>query len=154
MRNMILLTATVLLLGQCGTKEIPQAGMQMPDLEIQLSLNQTVPLMGKDKTEVGEITFADLQDSRCPASAMCIRQGAAVTTFRVTTPINGETQLVRLFIGDYMPNDPRNKRNLTADTVTISAGSNTPYQLILKQVTPYPGTGTEDAQATIMLKQN
>jgi len=153
---MILLTAALLLLGQCRPKEIPQAGIHIPDQEIQVSLNQTVSLMGKDKTKVGEITFADLNDSRCPASAMCIRQGAAVTTFRVTTPGNGETQMVRLFIGDYMPNDPRNKRNLTADTITILAGDSIsiPYQLILKQVTPYPGTGPETPQATLTLLVN
>jgi len=154
MKNIILLTAALLLLGKCRPKEIPQAVMQMPDKAIQISLNQTVPLMGKNKTKVGEITFTDLNDSRCPADAMCIRQGAAITTFRVTTPGNGETQMVRMFIGDYMPNDPRNKTNLTADTVTISAGDNTPYQLILKQVTPYPGTGPETPQATLTLLAN
>jgi len=153
MKNFLLLTGAVLC-WQCGPKEIPQAQIDMPDKAFLINLDQTVPLMGAGKIKLGEITFTDLQDSRCPADAMCIRQGAAVTTFRVTTPGNGETQIVRLFIGDYMPNDPRNKRNLTADTVTVSAGENTPYQLILKQVAPYPGTGQETPQATLTLLPN
>ena len=152
MKNLILLTGAVLLLGQCQPKAMPQVDSKRPEKAFQIDLEQTIPLKGVFKIDLGEITFIDLNDSRCPADAMCIRQGAAVTTFRVATPANSKTQLVRLFIGDYMPNDPRNKRNLTADTVIIAAGNNTQYLLILKQVTPYPGTGKEIPQATIALQ--
>jgi hypothetical protein len=61
---------------------------------------------------------------------------------------------VRLFIGDFMPNDPRNKRDQTADTANIDLGAATTqkYELILKQVTPYPGTSTTLPKATLLLK--
>ncbi|PIQ20515.1 MAG: hypothetical protein COW65_14570 [Cytophagales bacterium CG18_big_fil_WC_8_21_14_2_50_42_9] len=154
MKYFSLLAGAVLFLSQCQSKEIPQADIPLTDTEFRIKLHQTVPLMANNKTEAGEITFMELNDSRCPADAMCIRQGAAVTTFRVTLPQNQETQIVRLFIGDFMPNDPRNKRNLTADTVTISSGNNTHYRLMLQQVGPYPGTGQETPQATLKLIRN
>ncbi|WP_157433337.1 hypothetical protein [Adhaeribacter aquaticus] len=49
-----------------------------------------------------------------------------------------------------MNNDPRNKRNLTADTVALNWNNQT-YQLILKDVTPYPGTSNSIPKATLVI---
>jgi hypothetical protein len=102
---------------------------------------------------LGQITFTHLDESRCPANAMCIRQGAAITTFKITTEPTAEPQSFRLFVGDFMPNDPQNKRNRTTDTVAVQLASKTQYRLILKKVRPYPGTGEENPRATLLLER-
>jgi hypothetical protein len=58
-----------------------------------------------------------------------------------------------MFIGDFMPNDPRNKRNVTADTVTVQLADKANYRLILKKVAPYPGTSEDIPKATLLLER-
>ena len=148
----MLLTGTVLLLTQCQPKDIPQTEADSLNKEFRINLNQTIALTGKGKTDLGEITFTHLNDSRCPTNSMCIRQGAAITSFDLQTT-TAVKQNVRLFIGDFMPNDPRNRRNRTVDTVEVQLKDKTFYRLILKEVRPYPGTSTEKAEAIMVLEK-
>ena len=143
----MLFCVAVLLFSQCRPKQIPQTTSGNRPEAFIINLNQTVTL----NENLGEITFSHLDDSRCPANAMCVRQGAAVTTFTIRAK-NTEKQTVRLFIGDFMANDPRNKRNQTADTMEVQL-ENYNYQLILKEVMPYPGTSAEGPKATIVVKR-
>ena len=151
MKNIILFATTLLLWGQCRPKEIPQAANSL-DKELRITLNQTIPLTGSNHTDLGKITLVNLNDSRCPANAMCVRQGAAITTFSLEAG-TGNQQDGQLFIGDFMPNDARNKRNLTADTMLVQLKDKESYQLILKDVRPYPGTSSEPAEVTFLLKK-
>jgi hypothetical protein len=151
MKNILLLTGAALLVSQCQPKRIPQSAAVLPNQEFRINLNQTINLTDSRKTALGKITFTHLDESRCPANAMCVRQGAAITTFTIG-PGNGEKQKVRLFIGDFMPDDPGIRRNRTADTAVVQLKNKTTYQLILKAVLPYPGTSAEAPAATLVLK--
>ncbi|GEO07419.1 hypothetical protein AAE02nite_50830 [Adhaeribacter aerolatus] len=147
MKKNLLLGVAVFLLSHCQPKFISQTTSGNLPEAFKINLNQTVTLNGN----LGDITFSHLDDSRCPANAVCVRQGAAIASFTIQTK-NTEKQTVRLFIGDFMPNDPRNKRSQTADTLAIQLRNNS-YQLILQEIMPYPGTTTEIPKATIIIKK-
>ena len=152
MKNILLLVSAGLLLTHCQTPKIAAATPGILNQEMQISLNQKITLRDDNKKDLGEITFMHLDESRCPANVRCVRQGAAVTTFSVQTNL-AENQNIRLFIGDFMANDSRNRRNLTADTVVVQLNDKNRYQFILTAVVPYPGTSDEAVAATILLKR-
>lgn len=152
MKNMLLLAGAGLLLTQCLPREIPQTKSSQLNKILRINLNQKINLKGDNQENLGEIIFTHLDDSRCPAHAMCVRQGAAVTSFSIQAQA-AEKQDTRLFIGDFMANDPGNKRNRTADTVVVQLKDKARYQLILTAVEPYPGTSTEAPVATILIKK-
>ncbi|KAA5543963.1 hypothetical protein [Adhaeribacter rhizoryzae] len=152
-RNIIgLLAGAGLLLGQCQSQKIPAAATNL-NTAFEISLNQKLALTGENQKVLGEIIFTQLDDSRCPANAMCVRQGAAVASFTIQAK-GAEKQNLRLFIGDFMANDSRNKRNQTADTVMLQLENNGSYELILKAVMPYPGTSNGTPQATIQINKS
>lgn len=150
------LISTVFFFSACQQDAVPATGTGIINQQFELAVEQSLVLKGstrqEDNSRLGEITFSELDESRCPANAMCIRQGAAITTFKITAP-GAETQTVRLFIGDFMPNDPRGKRNQTADTAAVQLANQASYRLILKKVAPYPGTSEEKARATLLLER-
>jgi hypothetical protein len=152
MKNILVLATSGLLLTQCQNPKIAAATPGILNQEMQISLNQKITLRDSNKKDLGEITFTNLDESRCPAHVICVRQGAAVTTFVLQTNL-AENQNVRLFIGDFMANDSRKRRNLTADTVVVQLNDKNRYQFILTAVVPYPGTSNEAAAATILLKR-
>jgi hypothetical protein len=166
MKSLLIIASTLFLLARCQQNEIPVDGagllsQQNPatgilNQEFELALHESLVLKSSTRQDennrLGEITFSHLDESRCPANAMCIRQGAAITTFKITPEPGAEPQTVRLFVGDFMPNDPRNKRNLTADTVAVQLANKAKYRLILKKVSPYPGTSQDTASATLLLE--
>ena len=147
--------STLLLFSGCQQDYVPANGTGIINQQFELALHESRVLKGSTRQEensrLGEITFSHLDDSRCPANAMCIRQGAAITTLKIRAT-NAETQTVRLFIGDFMPDDPRKKRHQTADTAAVQL-ARVNYRLILKKVAPYPGTSEEQAKATLLLER-
>lgn len=152
MKTVFLLLSATLLFNRCQKEEMVKQNAGALNQEFEIALHDKVQLKGNDETNaLGSIEFIHLDESRCPANAMCIRQGAAITSFRIARASTAEPQTIRMFVGDFMPNDPRNKRNLSADTVAIQL-NNTAYQLILKQVVPYPGTSEDTPKATLVLK--
>lgn len=160
MKINVLLIGVALLFANCRKDEIAQSSSGILEKEFEIKLNESVTIKssirGEENASIGTIQFSNLEESRCPANAMCIRQGAAVTSFRIITNASGEAQTVRLFVGDFMADDPRKIRNRSADTVAIQLANKARYQLILKQVMPYPGTTTkhETSKATIVVKMN
>ena len=142
-------------LTQCRSATTPPANAVVINQEFKLGLNQEVTLRENNRsgknTELGKIKLVNLEDSRCPAHTTCIRQGAVITSLEIATPANA--QVVQLFIGDMMPNDSRNKRNLTADTMLVILPDKVKYQLILKAVLPYPGTSADAPRATLLMKR-
>ena len=157
MKSLLVIASTLLLLSRCQQDDIPVNGTGIISQQFEIELHESLVLKSStdedENNKLGEITFSHLDESRCPANAMCIRQGAAVTTFKLTTQPGAETQTVRLFIGDFMPNDPRNKRHLSADTVAVQLANKAKYRLILKQVAPYPGTSENTPKATLLLER-
>ena len=156
MKTAFLFVSSLLLLIKCQKDESDTVGPANLDQEFEIALNESVKIKGSSDAEegqdIGTIEFSHLDESRCPANAMCIRQGAAVTTFRIFTNAFKEAQTVRLFIGDFMANDPRGIRNRTADTVAVQLASKAKYILILKKVSPYPGTSDNTPKAMVTVK--
>ena len=152
MKAILLLISATLLFNRCQKEDIVKQNIGAVNQEFEIALHDKVQLKGNAATnKLGSIEFFHLDESRCPANAMCIRQGAAITSFRITAGTASESQTIRMFVGDFMPNDPRNKRNQSADTLAVQL-NNTTYQLILKQVVPYPGTSDDTPRATMVLK--
>jgi hypothetical protein len=155
MKSVFWLLGIMGFLAQCMPAAQSQPTAGLVNQEFKIALNQTVTLKEKNRnghTILGKIKFVKLEDSRCPVHTNCIRQGAAITSLEIATPIP-ETQTVRLFIGDMMPNDSRNKRNVTADTLLVELKDKVQYQLILKDVLPYPGTSEAGLQAVLLVKR-
>jgi hypothetical protein len=157
MKLPVLIASTLFLLFRCQQEDISANGTGIINQQFEIRLHESLVLRsstGPDEgNRLGEIAFPHLDETRCPANAMCIRQGAAVTTFSLTTEPGSEPQTIRLFVGDFMPNDPRNKRNRTADTVSVQLANKAYYRLILKKVQPYPGTSGETPRATLLLER-
>lgn len=157
MKSLLVIASSVLLLSHCQHEDISENRMAIFQQQFEIALHETLTLKGStqpdENNQLGEITFSHLNESRCPANANCIRQGAAVTTFSITSGPGAEPQTIRLFIGDFMANDPRNKRNLSADTAEVQLADKSRYRLILKNVSPYPGTGGGTPKATLLLER-
>lgn len=152
----VTLTSIIFFFSGCQQDSVPAMGTGIINQQFELALQQSLVLKGstrqEENSQLGEITFSQLEESRCPANVICVRQGAAVTTFKITAP-GTETQTVRLFVGDFMANDPRKRRSRTADTATVQLASQGSYRLILKQVAPYPGTREDTPKATLLLER-
>jgi hypothetical protein len=157
MKSTLLIFSALFLFTRCQQDDIPQAGAGVINQQFEIELHKTVTLRSttgeSTQNSLGTIEFSHLDESRCPANAMCMRQGAAVTSFVLRVPEKPEAQTIRMFIGDFMTNDPRGIRNRTADTVAVELANKARYQLILKQVQPYPGTGSGTPKATLLVKQ-
>jgi hypothetical protein len=160
MKWLLFAVSSLFLFSRCQQDAIPATGTGIINQQFEIALHETLVLKSSirnnEENRLGQIAFSHLDESRCPANAMCIRQGAAITTFTITTGPGAEAQTVRMFVGDFMPNDPRNKRNLTADTVAVQLANKAHYRLILKKAAPYPGTTSPDRplipKATLLLE--
>ncbi|WP_373515313.1 hypothetical protein [Persicitalea sp.] len=87
----------------------------------------------------GSLTFADIEDSRCPEDVQCIRAGEAIVTLQTRgAPTVNESQIVKMCLGDCIGLYPKG-RFREADTANISLDG-TKYRLILTEVNPYPNT--------------
>ena len=106
---------------------------------IELKFNESAA--GKIKGDNVKLSFdAIVSDSRCPANAMCIWQGAASATFSFTK--NGNTHRFNLSTLTMRP-------NYTKDTVIAG------YKIEFINLLPYPGTVAEpvpDSQRKAELK--
>lgn len=156
---MKILIAFLLLLAlpKCTQEETSVASRGSLNQEITITLHETIQLTGNSaenfRADKLRVTFTELNDSRCPLNAMCLRAGSAVTQFRLERG-QGQASPVPLVIGDALPTDTRQLRHRAADTVLVSIAHAT-YQVILKQVTPYPCTSCPDQptpQATIQVR--
>ena len=122
---LILLTATVSLGNSCSKS----ADKRLTEGTIELTLLESAE--GKIEGDKVKLAFeAVVSDSRCPANAMCIWQGAATATFSFTK--NGDAHRFNLSTITMEP-------NYTKDT--IIAG----YKIEFINLLPYPGTFTPPA---------
>ena len=106
-------------------------------IELQISECENGRIAGNDL----KLCFdAVVSDSRCPANAMCIWQGAATATFSFTK--NGDTHRFDLSTITMKP-------NYTKDTVIAG------YKIEFINLSPYPGTVADpipDSQRKAELK--
>ena len=81
----------------------------------------------------------EITDSRCPSDVVCVRFGEAM----VTVGVSGIEEIIKtldLCIGDC---PQRNKGVIIADTVAVEIDGKD-YEVILKDVIPYPSTTNQD----------
>jgi hypothetical protein len=131
----ILLIATIALGNSCSKS----ADKRLQEGTIELKLHESAEgRIEGDKVKLG--FDAVVSDSRCPANAMCIWQGAATATFSFTK--NGNTHRFNLATITMPP-------TYTKDTVIAG------YKIEFINLSPYPGTVADpipDSQRKAELK--
>ena len=156
MKRIFTYLLTLVLFPQCTKEEFPITNRGNLNQEIEIPLNQTVELTetneGNRDPEKIRVNFYELNDNRCPMNAFCIRNGSAVVRLQLVQD-NRQTKTIALVIGDALPTDTRPVRHRSADTTVVALGNNH-YQVILKNITPYPCAGCpnqEVAKANIIV---
>lgn len=131
----ILLIATIALGNSCSKS----ADKRLQEGSIELKLHEAAE--GRIEGEKVKLSFdAVVSDSRCPANAMCIWQGAATATFSFTK--NNDAHRFNLSTITMKP-------NYTKDTVIAG------YKIEFVNLLPYPGTVADpipDSQRKAELK--
>ena len=85
------------------------------------------------------VRIDSIQDSRCPANAMCIWAGRVEVTVLLSK--NTDSQSVSLIL----------QAGQQLDTAQVTLGTAT-YKVVLQSVSPYPGTGLTQAKtATVQV---
>lgn len=105
---------------------------------VAVELNGSARVGGNATVQVNSI-----QDSRCPANAVCIRYGNADVTFTLSQ--GSLSQSGKLCLGECGTKGLHDK-----DSTTLQLGPDT-YKVLLTEVRPYPGT-TNDTKQTALLK--
>lgn len=123
---LIILSIATLSLGNSCSKS---GDKRLREGTIELTLHESAE--GSIKGDRVKLGFeAVVSDSRCPANAMCIWQGAATATFSFTK--NGDSHRFNLSTITMEP-------NYTKDTVIAG------YKIEFINLLPYPGTFTPPA---------
>ncbi|QNF32016.1 hypothetical protein HUW51_04470 [Adhaeribacter swui] len=147
MKSVLLALSILAVLTRCAKEELTSAGQSSLSQEVEIALNETLDLpesaKGNDTPKV-RVHLAEINDSRCPMNVNCIRYGSAVV--RLWLEIDKDkSPIAALVIGEALPSDTRKLRNRTADTTLVTV-ANTQYQIILKNVSPYPCSGCPDQE--------
>ncbi len=128
MKQLAIIASACLLLFSCKSDSI-----EAKISDKTLKYEETLTLTG------GSLTFAKIEDSRCPEDVQCIRAGEAIVTLQTRgLPTVNETQIVKMCLGDCITVYPKGGFR-EADTANISLDG-TKYRLILTEVNPYPNT--------------
>lgn len=109
-----------------------------PANQVKLAQNQSGRLSSGVMVKVDS-----LDDSRCPPNAYCIWSGNVILRAALTK--DTDTKSVRLVLGPDLQN-PTNKR--PDSTGVVLAG--TTYKVVLREVTPYPGSGTAEPKQALV----
>ena len=135
------LTAAVLLtwgwLAAGCTRNSPTAE-PLSGKPVSMTANQATRV-GPDVT----VQVTTIEDSRCPANALCIRYGSA--NVAVTLTKGSDRQTGQLCLGECA------SAMKAADTTAIAVGGST-YRVLLSEVRPYPGTGTPGTKSEAIIR--
>ncbi|GAB3553347.1 hypothetical protein [Spirosoma fluminis] len=100
----------------------------------------------KQSARIGQsvsVQVDTIQDSRCPANAICIRAGNADVSFTLTDGTNRQSG--SLCLGECKPG-PKDK-----DSTTVQLGTDR-YLVLLSEVRPYPGTDPANTRQEAVIK--
>jgi hypothetical protein len=123
---LLILSITTITLGNSCSKS---NNLKLAEGSVELKLHESAEgRIEGDKVKLG--FDAVVSDSRCPANAMCIWQGAATAAFSFTK--NGDTHRFNLSTLTMKP-------HYTKDTVLAG------YKIEFINLLPYPGTFTPPA---------
>lgn len=118
----------------CGTSSVsPQT------IERTIQYKQTANLTA---TSGGTITFAEIEDSRCPEGANCVWAGNATVDLEINPPkaTASETQRIKLCLGDCNTLYPQSGFKEKDSKEAMLAGVK--YRYTLEEVNPYPSVNT------------
>lgn len=143
MKNTLLVLGISIVLFSCSNNAVNK---QQEENVIQYK--ETVALLTS-----GTLTFAEVEDSRCPENVQCVWAGNAIVDLQLRSgQANQEAQTVKMCLGDCSMLYPKSGFR-EADTIQVSV-QGTSHTLILAQVSPYPNTTkpTKKEDYTIRLK--
>ena len=133
--------ATALLIGSWFA-----IGCQSNNTTAEPQVNTPVSLKTNQSSRLGQdvtVQVTKIEDSRCPANAVCIRYGNANVEF--TLAKGTDQQSGQLCLGEC-------GQGLKAkDTTTVQLGDSK-YSVILSEVRPYPGTSTSDTKPEAVIQ--
>lgn len=108
----------------------------------------SVVLTANQSTRVGQdvsVQVTSIQDSRCPANALCIRYGSAKVGFILAS--ESEQQTGELCLGECK----NGKEIQNKDTTAVQLGGTT-YRVVLSEIRPYPGIGSPDVKPEAVIQ--
>lgn len=115
--------------------------------------DQTLKYLEVLTLPAGSLTFAGIEDSRCPEDVQCVRAGEAIVTLQTRAGSKiSEIQTIKMCLGDCFALNPKTGFR-EADTACIELDG-TKYRLTLTEVNPYPNTtkAVEKKEYEIKLK--
>jgi hypothetical protein len=107
----------------------------------ELPCTQTVEVPVGQRLALNELEWVEvtnLQDSRCPANALCLWPGEATLQLRFSH--RGSERATSMCLGMCGGGAGRPTKIKSADTVVMVAGTEN-YRFILSNLLPYPGSG-------------
>lgn len=137
--------AVALLTQACNRAEVNPTTSEL-NKPFSLAKGESTQLkIGTSETPSSDkLTFrlTDLNDSRCPANAVCVWMGEAKTS--VELELNGQKGQATLKLnGD--------RKQGTSDSTSVAVGSRS-FVVVLRDVLPYPGTTSDTPRATFVVK--
>ncbi len=97
-----------------------------------MQAGQQVLLSGGAAPRKLYLVLKELNDSRCPANAVCVHYGSASVLLSLSNS-QGKNEAVALCIGACSTTTPRNTQTLTTQV------GQTTYKITLKEIKPFPG---------------
>lgn len=114
---------------------------------ISIGVSESITLQLPQQDEYIDLMVLDIEESRCPANANCVRFGEA----RVTVGVNGIEEILKtlnLCVGDC---PERGVGVIQVDTIAVELDNNS-YAVLLKDVTPYPTTDNNSLPKQALLE--
>lgn len=108
--------------------------------------DRPIPMIVNQSTRVGQavtVEVSRIQDSRCPANALCIRYGSTEVQFTLTK--GSDHQRGNLCLGECA------SAMKAQDTTVVPVGGRR-YRVVLSEVRPYLGTGEPNARQEAVIQ--
>ncbi len=123
------------------------AGCQQDTTITTPQFDKPVSLSVNGSARVGQdvlLQVSKIEDSRCPANALCIRYGNANVAFSLNNSAARQT-------GTLCLGECAGKGMQVSDSTSVQLGSDR-YRVILTDVQPYPGTTSSDTKPTAIMR--
>lgn len=112
------------------------------DTPFEIAINERAVIYGSNAA----IEIIEIDDNRCPVDVQCFSAGDSKVKLKVTGFETNNTVL-NFCIGQC------DNRYRVADTVATQY-QNQPYVIILSEVNPYPGKGSEEKTAVFTIRKD
>ncbi|WP_439879974.1 hypothetical protein ACSX1A_12485 [Pontibacter sp. MBLB2868] len=143
MTNYLYPMLMVLLLWQCNEADIKLRTKEVHFGET-FTMDKELPVNVVGEQDNLLLELYTVTDSRCPSDAICVWLGNATVRLKASNA-NEKDKELEMCIGDCRPDPVRSKHILTTTVGGVD------YVITLKEVSPYPKTGTGDGEKQIKL---